>query len=133
MLDVTNEVRKRFQADDLEWDVQLADRAAVDAAACSFTHTNAGQNLAAGYSSPVAAIEAWANEYKSFDFAQPDWDESTGHFTQLVWAESQSMGCASYDCPTDGSTAARGEYLICNYLLVGNVLGQFPANVHHEV
>jgi hypothetical protein len=55
----------------------------------------------------------------------PDnWDdfESYGHFTQIVWKDSKTVGCAVYNCPngiidakTGKSTGTAPFYTVCNF------------------
>lgn len=127
IINSTNTYRVMFQASPMTWNQSLVDMAVASAAKCDFEHSvsrecwswrlhamftdneqNAGQNLAAGYSGPQAAVGGWGDEYKDFNFASPDFGETTGHFTQLVWQDSTTTGCAAKKCPTDGSTGASG-------------------------
>lgn len=43
---------------------------------------------------------------------------ATGHFTQLVWVASTSVGCAFIECNTRDTP---GMYLMCEYNPTGNV------------
>jgi hypothetical protein len=40
-----------------------------------------------------------------------------GHYTQLIWPDTTSVGCALVGNPRD-------EYMVCRYLPAGNVLGE---------
>ena len=42
--------------------------------------------------------------------------ESTGHFTQMVWAGTQALGCGSAQCSIGG---AQGHLFVCNYSPAG--------------
>jgi hypothetical protein len=33
-------------------------------------------------------------QVSSFDFSNPGWSSGAGHFTQLVWKDTKTMGCA---------------------------------------
>jgi hypothetical protein len=57
------------------------------------------------------------------------YSEATGHFTQLVWKNTTSMGCARKECNKDD---APGWYVACEYWPRGNVVGQFKDNVQAE-
>lgn len=59
--------------------------------------------------------------------------ESYGHFTQVVWVGSTSVGCASFDCSASGLANVGSDippiFHVCNYLPAGNFLGEFGTNV----
>lgn len=38
-------------------------------------------------------MDAWYNEVTTYSFSNPGWSGSTGHFTQLVWKDTTSVGC----------------------------------------
>jgi hypothetical protein len=40
-----------------------------------------------------------------------------GHYTQIVWRDTQEVGCAEASSPSD-------DYVVCRYLPAGNVSGQ---------
>lgn len=76
-----------------------------------------GENLARGYDFKSAgAVAAWFNEIKNYDWDDPGFGETTGHFTQLVWTETTQLGCGYKDC---GSYW--GTYIVCNYNPAGNI------------
>lgn len=87
---------------------------------------DAGENLwmgSAGYFGPDAMIGAFVDErqhYVHAAFPQVSrtgrWQD-VGHYTQLVWRNTQQVGCA----------VARGErddFLVCRYWPAGNWVGQ---------
>lgn len=43
--------------------------------------------------------------------------EDVGHYTQIIWRGTRTMGCAMASNQTD-------DYLVCRYLPAGNVVGQ---------
>lgn len=49
--------------------------------------------------------------------------DSVGHFTQLVWKNTTTVGCGAADCND------AGWLLVCEYNPAGNVVGQFASNV----
>jgi len=85
-----------------------------------------GENLAAGYPSPAAAIQAWYDENTQYDYAAGQFSSATGHFTQMVWKAATKVGCAVQTC--NGANGTPGVFLTCEYD-TGNVIGQFVANV----
>jgi hypothetical protein len=59
--------------------------------------------------------------------------EAYGHFTQVVWVGSTSVGCASVDCSGKGLANVGSDvppiFHVCNYMPAGNFLGEFDTNV----
>lgn len=59
--------------------------------------------------------------------------ELYGHFTQVVWVGSTSVGCASVDCSASGLANVASDvppiFHVCNYSPAGNFLGEFGTNV----
>lgn len=108
-----------------------------------------GQNLAAGLDASPTGIgesisELWYNnEMGYFDpyYGQPqpagsnfgNVFESFGHFTQVVWKGTSSVGCYTYDCSSQGLANVGGNvppYLtVCNYGPPGNYMNEFDTNV----
>lgn len=83
-----------------------------------------GENLfmgTAGHFGVADAVTSWEDEKKYYHgqtLDRSNWYES-GHYTQMVWRESQHIGCAKAEC--------NGKVIIvCNYDPPGNVLGQKP-------
>lgn len=102
---------------------------------CDFQHSGGpyGENLALGCSNATSCVEAWGNERREYDFGKGDFGESTGHFTQLVWKDTTSVGCGARMCGGDGrSGSARGWYLVCEYWPRGNVIGKFTEEVQAQ-
>lgn len=88
-------------------------------------HNNAlyGENLALGYET-LAAVTAWYDEITKYDYNNPGFSESTGHFTQLVWSNTTLVGCGYKDC---GSYY--GQYTVCQYYSPGNYAGLYGTYV----
>ncbi|CAL8128853.1 unnamed protein product [Orchesella dallaii] len=96
---------------------------------CSYrTTVGAGENL---YMIPsvsrlpdqdvTESIKLWYNEVSKYNF-NGDWDPNAGHFTQLVWAGSQTVGY--------GLGRANGNTVgVALFYPPGNVLTQFKQNV----
>ncbi len=83
-----------------------------------------GENLfmgTVGHFGVADAVTSWEKEKKYYHgqtLDRSNWYES-GHYTQMVWKESQHIGCAKADC--------NGKVIIvCNYDPPGNILGQKP-------
>ncbi|KAM3159916.1 SCP domain-containing protein [Lachancea thermotolerans] len=124
-----NSYRALHHAPALTWSTQLASYAQnyANSYNCNGTLVHSGgsygENLALGYNSS-AAVAAWYNEVRLYNFKNPGFAEDTGHFSQLVWVSSKRLGCARVDCGD-----YYGQYTICSYDPPGNVAGQYKANV----
>jgi hypothetical protein len=72
--------------------------------------------------SPGDAVKDWAAEGVDYSYAAnacaPGRD--CGHYTQIVWRGTASVGCARVVCD-DGCV-----FITCNYYPPGNVVGQRP-------
>jgi pathogenesis-related protein 1 len=130
---------------DLEWDQALADIAAGYAAQCKWGHNDnrsnnypgyVGENLAVfprGWPTSdlvEATLTNWVeNEMPNYNYATNTCSGVCGHYTQVVWRDTQRVGCAVQQCATiDGlpSTFNYGNLLVCNYSPGGNYSGQRP-------
>ena len=49
-----------------------------------------------------------------------------GHYTQVVWQETQEVGCATVNYTNENSTYANGSVYVCRYQKAGNVEGEKP-------
>ena len=122
----------------LAWDPELAAHAGAWgrelAAADVLQHATQdgddpqGENLWAGTQgayTPEAMIGAWAEEKAQFrrapfpEVSRTGQWKDVGHYTQMVWAESDRVGCAV-------AAGADFDYLVCRYRTAGNVIGQQP-------
>lgn len=139
LLAAHNRERDAMGAPPLRWDPVLA-RSAQDwatylARSGKFEHSPddqwwdpEGENLWAGtvnYYQPESMVGLWSAEkrdYKSGVFPNNSRSgnvENVGHYTQLIWSKTGSVGCA----------LARGQnedFLVCRYTQAGNVYGQRP-------
>ena len=70
------------------------------------------------------ATDDWYKEIKFYNFNQPGFFMSTGHFTQVVWKGSQKLGLG-FALTRDGKTL----YVVAQYSPPGNFRGQFEQNV----
>ena len=113
---------------DVLWDPSVARSAQKHADECIFEHTDPavyGECLWAGYFSPTAEdclIGWYDNEIGDYPWDRPGYYIATGHFTQVVWANTRELGCGLCD------GWGRGQYpymVTCQYNLGGNVGGQY--------
>lgn len=67
---------------------------------------------------PQEAVDMWGNEEVFYDHATGHCKGGVcGHYTQLVWRNSQEVGCAVASC-------GKSEVWVCNYLPAGNYVGE---------
>ena len=83
-----------------------------------------GENLfmgTAGYYGVADAVAMWEREEVAYDGGAIGGSNvhACGHYTQLVWRNTKSIGCAKVEC-------AGNVIIVCNYDPPGNVLGQTP-------
>ncbi|ELR02131.1 hypothetical protein VC83_06969 [Pseudogymnoascus destructans] len=133
ILDTHNFYRKDHNASALAWNGTSAAYAAEWAEACEFEHSGgpSGENLAAGYPNATSSIDAWGTERSEYDFKKAEFSHETGHFTQVVWKDTTSVGCGRREC--DGKGGSPGWYVVCEYYPPGNVIGAFEENVQEQV
>lgn len=76
-------------------------------------------------------VQTWYDEIGGYNFSAPSITDATGHATQLLWASSRSVGCASAWCvPLAGfDLAPAGGFLVCRYTPGGNEEGEEVSNV----
>lgn len=68
-------------------------------------------------------IKMWYDEVNNYNFSNPGFSSSTGHFTQLVWVGTSSISMAT-------STNQNGVvFVVMRFFPAGNILGLFQANV----
>ena len=67
-------------------------------------------------------IKMWYDEVNNYNFSNPGFSSSTGHFTQLVWVGTTSISMAT-------ATSKGGIFVVMRFFPAGNVLGLFQANV----
>jgi pathogenesis-related protein 1 len=85
---------------------------------------------------PEAAVAGWVAEEACWDFgtisgsercdtacAQSLNSNGCGHYTQVVWRNTQRVGCGYSTCQSQGYTF---EIWVCNYDPPGNFIGQTP-------
>ena len=132
LLNTTNYYRYLHSAPFVSYNTSLATTAQAYSTECVWQHNpqlptlHLGENLARGYPNVTSAIDAWYNEVTQFDYDFDTQDptgftEQTGHFTQLVWKDTESVGCGWTDC--SGVNGLQGVLFVCDYWPAGNVLG----------
>ncbi|XP_056123435.1 uncharacterized protein glipr2 isoform X4 [Rhinichthys klamathensis goyatoka] len=89
-----------------------------------------GENLYYAWSSATKkltgreAVESWYSEIKDYNFSRPGFCSKTGHFTQVLWKDTEEVGVG---LATDGNTT----FVVGQYLPAGNItnVGYFEKNV----
>ncbi len=116
----------------LEWSdemAKLADDWARQLAkdGCAFKHrpnNKFGENLfygTAGYYTAGDAVDAWGEEKADYNYNSNKCKtgKMCGHYTQIVWKNTQKVGCAKVEC--------NGNVIwVCNYDPPGNWVGEKP-------
>ncbi|CAK7231600.1 hypothetical protein SBRCBS47491_007988 [Sporothrix bragantina] len=138
ILNSTNFFRSEHNATAIVWNATIArfaDEYLTNDTDCTFAHSGGpyGENIAVGYQSVQSAVDAWGNERSEYNYNSPGFTEATGHFTQLVWKDSLTVGCGRKLCggKADGSKST-GWFLVCEYWPRGNVIGQFAQEVGRQ-
>ncbi|KAI9774850.1 MAG: hypothetical protein M1840_000066 [Geoglossum simile] len=129
--------RSNHSAGAVSWDTELASIAAQIASSCVFQHDTTtgggdyGQNIAAGNTpEEITKIvsDGWYNSevdlYNQYGAASPDMSnfEAWGHFSQIVWKDTDRIGCATQQCPNGVSGAGNNVppyFTVCNYRKTG--------------
>ena len=95
-----NYYRTMHQAGDICWDASLASHAQQDSSSIgcgAMVHAQGegvGENLMNGQTTgTAAAVDGWYSEISQYDWSDPGFKNTTGHFTQVVWKGSTSLGC----------------------------------------
>lgn len=143
ILNAHNRYRSKHCAPALTWSPELAKGAQEWANACTpdpqfpdrFAHSKEAWTDANGYGENLYwgtnatandAVDWWYNEVNQYNFDNPVFSNSVGHFTQLVWQNSKQIGCGLASC---GGL----NFWVCRYSPPGNwnvqVPGVLAANV----
>lgn len=136
ILEEHNAIRQEVQLSNLAWSASLAadarawanhlagiDKGEHDAS----IRGREGENIwwgTAGAFSVMQMVGFWGSEKNGFVYGTfPDCKKSrsavVGHYTQIIWKNTTSVGCA---LATNGKT----DYLVCRYGPAGNIIGQKP-------
>jgi uncharacterized protein YkwD len=132
LLEAHNRYRALHCAEPLTWSPEVAAAARAWAEelrrrGCALQHSDNdyGENIAlgsAGVLDAETAVAMWYGEIEDYDWSEPGFRSETGHFTQVVWLATRSLGCATARC---------GDLVVwvCNYDPPGNWRGHYPSQV----
>ncbi|WP_239989194.1 CAP domain-containing protein [Corallococcus macrosporus] len=122
----------------LAWSSAAQRKAASWAKACKFEHNpdrgDFGENLAAatpGAWTTSQVVKSWADEAADYDYRRNTCEKGKvcGHYTQVVWRKTASVGCATVMCNKNSPFGAQfptWQLWVCNYAPPGNWEGQRP-------
>lgn len=128
-LDAHNPARAEVGVPPLIWNDTVAAYAQAYAVKraldCALEHSQGpyGENIAEGSWDLTAkeAVDMWVGEKSSYDYNS---NSCVGgqclHYTQVVWRNTQSVGCGKAPC-SNGWT-----FISCNYYPPGNYIGERP-------
>ncbi|XP_078169835.1 pathogenesis-related protein PRB1-3-like [Carex rostrata] len=95
---------------------------------CKLVHSGGpyGENIFWGPATSftgVDAVNAWVDEKQYYDHSTNSCASGhvCGHYTQVVWRNSNQIGCARVVCDNNA-----GVFIICNYYPPGNYVGESP-------
>ncbi|KAI3715943.1 hypothetical protein L6452_22936 [Arctium lappa] len=117
-----NCIRKALGLPPLTWDPKVVARAEAWAAKrkdCKLIHSEGGgENLAYGHElTGRRAVQLWIDERRDFDYDKNECVQMCGHYTQVVWKDTERIGCARVLCDPPNETS---YFVVCNYDPPGN-------------
>ena len=129
----------------ISWSNDLENSASNWAGKCTWQHSGTkglGENLYATSKrvpdpskyNAMDAVNSWGNEeqYYNYNDNKCEPGQVCGHYTQMVWANSDSLGCHVQDCPSISGLPwpNGGTLVVCQYSPPGNYVGQKPYNTN---
>ncbi|XP_039507973.1 peptidase inhibitor 16-like [Pimephales promelas] len=142
IVDMHNKLRSRVTPSaafmqKVVWNETLRVVAEAYAAKCTWKHNPdlqklfLGENLfvTAGAFNATEAMVRWFDENVDYNYENKSCptNKMCGHYTQMVWANTNRIGCATHFCDTvEGSSFKKATILVCNYDPPGNFRGQNP-------
>jgi hypothetical protein len=93
-----------------------------------FEHSGIGENLYASTApqAPSCVVESWASEAEFYDYGSNSCSGVCGHYTQIVWRDTERLGCAFTNCPHLDIFDGPGQFWVCHYAYPGNYIGEKP-------
>lgn len=132
-LDYINTLRAKHNSPPLQYNTTLAKNSNQWAyhlsSTTSLVHSSGfvGENLGLtqlNSNATMSIIDMWYNENIFYDYSNPKFTYETGHFTQIVWKNTKTVGFGiSIDAKTNFM------YMVMQFYPPGNVQGEFKENV----
>ncbi|XP_063781912.1 peptidase inhibitor 16-like isoform X2 [Pseudophryne corroboree] len=120
----------------LRWDTTLEKLATSYAAKCIWEHNEErgfrGENLfvmSGSHLDVELGLDDWHREQDYYNFTTNVCQEGQmcGHYTQMVWADTERVGCGEKFCEkVEGFDEPNMHLLVCNYEPPGNFEGEKP-------
>ncbi|EXJ55111.1 hypothetical protein A1O7_08036 [Cladophialophora yegresii CBS 114405] len=143
--------RSNHSADPMVWNTNMADIAREIAETCVYGHVTSvggggyGQNIGAGYPPTPLGMGnfitegLYNDEVNNYVYYGTEPDVTTlnqwGHFSQIVWKGSLSVGCYTADCSSGGLTNAGPPippyFTVCNYSPAGKSTSFISHNTYY--
>lgn len=138
LLDAHNTARENLGlqtllwSDDLEFKAQSwADDLATRGCELEHSNTRFGENIYYSWTTgdlvlnPQKSTDRWVSEADYYDYSSNTCADGKdcGHYTQMVWADTTSLGCGVSTCSIDGKNT---QMWVCQYDPAGNVAGDKP-------
>ena len=121
-LNAHNQYRQSWGVGPLSWSSSLASEAQNWANYLNYRrkfehaeNTDHGENLYSGDGSCISALESWMSEPYRRGAVTSANVMQVGHLTQIIWKDTNEVGCAS-----------SGAVVVCRYNPPGNYLGTSP-------
>lgn len=135
-LDAHNTYRALHGVPNVTWSTTVAQSAQAYADTCPSGHSyhpQYGENLAWSYGQNPSfgdVVKWWYDEEQYYDYNNPGFSSTTGHFTQVVWKNTTEIGCGYRSgCSISLLGKTFTDVWVCQYNPHGNVSGQFADNV----
>ena len=136
-LEAHNKYRAQHQVPSVKWSRSLAKDAEAWAQRLAKENslrngdTDDGENLYAISGKPDLkgheAVEKWYNGVSNYKFHRPGFQSDAGHFTQIVWKNTQEIGVGK------AKTSDGKVFVVARYRPAGNVVNRFEQNVFPKV
>jgi len=131
LIDLHNQVRSNVGVSPVSWSNEVASTAQSWANqlgqwGCNMRHSQSryGENLFMGWGGNYGvadAVRSWESEKQYYHGQTIDNSNFSvfGHYTQMVWRNTQEIGCGKATC-------GQKVVMVCNYNPAGNFIGQKP-------
>lgn len=118
----------------LTWSNTVASAAQGWANRCKWEHSSNGygENIYASAGQSISGqsiTDDWVSEESDYDYAANSCSGVCGHYTQVVWRNSVSIGCGVAHCTKNspfGAGFPNWDFVVCDYDPPGNYNGQRP-------